>query len=88
MGLRQRQWARRKRDELTLFLGGYCIDCGSQKNLEFDVIIPVANNDHHRVMEWSWRMSFYRRQFDVGNLALRCTKCNSAKGAYSCDQPF
>lgn len=86
MGLRQRRWARNVRDNLFVLLGGYCIDCGAIKELEFDVIDPVGS-DHHRKMEWSWRMSFYRKQHAMGNLALRCTHCNSRKGNYA-EHPF
>lgn len=86
MGKAQRKWAAAKRDELTLWLGGYCVDCGTQHKLQFDVIDPVGNNDHHRRYEWSWRMSFYRAQYRLGNLALRCEKCNNKKGNYICDQ--
>jgi 5-methylcytosine-specific restriction endonuclease McrA len=84
--MRQRKWAASKRDELFLWLGGYCVDCGTTKDLEFDVIEPV-NSDHHRRYDWSWRMSFYRGQYRIGNLALRCTKCNSAKGNHT-ECPF
>lgn len=80
MGKRQREWARSKRDELFLLLEGCCCDCGTTKNLQFDVICPTGNDKHHRKMDWSWRMSFYRRQFDMNNLALRCEKCNNKKG--------
>lgn len=79
MGKRQRTWARYKRDELILLLGGKCVDCGNEEDLEFDVIVTLGNNNHHKI-EWSHRISFYRKQFDLNNLALRCTKCNSKKG--------
>lgn len=79
MGLRQRQWAAKWTVKLRTLLGGKCIDCGSTEDLEFDVRIPIGNDDHHN-MEWSWRISFYRKQYDHNNLALRCTKCNSRKG--------
>lgn len=74
MGLRQRQWARRKRLELRRLLGMRCAVCGSRdyRKLEFDVIVPIGNNDHHRKMEWSWRMSFYFQQYKRKNLQLLC----------------
>ena len=78
MGKRQRDWAKNKRDELFVLLGGCCVSCGSTKNLEFDVIVAAYGDKHHQ-MEWSWRTSFYRKQFDLGNLALRCDKCNGKK---------
>ena len=86
MGLRQRQWAARKRLELRRLLGMKCAYCGSRdlRKLEFDVIIPVdcASYGHHK-MEWSWRMSFYFRQYRQGNLQLLCGgyvgSCHSKK---------
>lgn len=78
MGQRQREWARRTRDELRTTLGGKCQKCGSTEDLEFDVIIPV-DQPHHRI-EWSQRMTFYKRQFERNNLGLKCSHCNSAKG--------
>ena len=73
MAKRQREWAKKKRLQLRRLLGMKCQQCGSKdyRKLEFDVIIPVGN-EHHRKMEWSWRMSFYWQQFKVGNLQLLC----------------
>jgi len=79
MGLRQREWARKETKRLRSLLGGKCVQCGTTEELEFDVIIPVGNNDHHRRMEWSWRTSFYRKQHDKGNLQLLCQKHNTQK---------
>lgn len=58
-----------------------CWGCGSKdyRKLEFDCVIP-KDNKHHRKMEWSWRISFYRQQFKQENLGLLCSKCNSKKG--------
>ena len=73
MALRQRIWAKKTRLKLRRLLGMRCAVCGSKdyRKLEFDVIVPVGN-DHHRKMEWSWRMSFYNQQFKLGNLQLLC----------------
>ena len=75
MGKRQIDWARKKRLELRRLLGMKCAQCGSKyyAKLEFDVIIPVENNNHHhKKMDWSHRMSFYRRMYREGNLQLLC----------------
>jgi hypothetical protein len=74
MGARQREWARRKRLQLRRLLGLKCSCCGSKdyRKLEFDIIIPVGNSDHHRKMDWSWRMSFYFQQYKKNNLQLLC----------------
>jgi 5-methylcytosine-specific restriction endonuclease McrA len=36
-------------------------------------------------MEFSWRTSFYRRQWKQGNLQLLCQTCNAKKDK---NQPF
>jgi len=79
MGLRQRQWAERTRESIFDILGRVCVDCGETENLEFDCIKPQGAH-HHRI-EWSWRMSFYRKQLEQGNLAVRCQVCNGRKKA-------
>jgi 5-methylcytosine-specific restriction endonuclease McrA len=79
MGLRQKAWARNVRDLLFAQLGRVCVDCGSQDKLQFDCIEPKGHG-HHRC-EYSQRMSFYRAQHAIGNLAVRCAKCNARKGA-------
>lgn len=88
MALRQREWARKKRLELRCLLGLKCKHCGSKdyRTLEFDLIVLTDKKDkngitfHHKSMEWSWRMSFYRQQLNMKNLQLLCSKYNSAKG--------
>lgn len=79
MGKRQREWARQKRDELRMALGEKCSvpGCGRTDDLEFDVIVPV-DQPHHRI-EWSARMSFYRQQFKLNNLDLKCSHHNGLK---------
>lgn len=60
-------------------LGAKCVWCSAVDNLSFDCIIPQGSR-HHRSMEWSARMSFYRGQLDKGNLQVLCVSCNSKKG--------
>lgn len=79
MGLRQRRWAKKERDRLLKVLGEKCALCGTTKDLEFDLIIPVGNDAHHRKMEWSWRISFYRKQHDFGNVQILCSHHNGKK---------
>jgi hypothetical protein len=45
--------------------GGRCVRCGSQRNLEFDHVIPVALGGSHTAR----------------NLQLLCETCNREKGA-------
>ena len=81
MGLRQRQWARRRRLQLRRLLGMKCIKCGScdYRKLEFDCIIPAGDN--HGRKEWSWRMSIYNFHYKQNNLQLLCDKCHNKKTA-------
>jgi hypothetical protein len=62
-------------------LGGKCCDCGATDNLEFDCLRPMGRRHHG--MDTSARMCFYRKQFRAGNIKLRCSRCNSLKGALS-----
>lgn len=78
MAKRQKEWARRKRAELLERLGGKCKICGTDKELEFDCIIPQGEA-HHR-FDTSHRISFYLRQLYVGNLQILCHDCNAKKG--------
>ena len=77
MGLRQREWARRKRNELKQLMGGVCAECGTRRRLEFDCIEPQG--DWHHRAEYSQRMTFYVRQFTSGNLQLLCERHNNIK---------
>lgn len=79
MAKRQRQWARKETERLKTLLGKKCFYCGSKENLEFDLIVPPNNGDKHHKMEWSWRISFYRKQHEHGNVQLLCSRCNSKK---------
>lgn len=78
MGKVQQAWARKTRDRLMEELGGECTECGTTEKLEFDCI--VAQGDKHHKMEFSWRMSFYRKQHAEGNLQILCQSCNATKG--------
>lgn len=80
MGNRQREWARRVRDELITKLGGKCQRCGSTDELEFDHICgekPWVAKDK----EWSHRISIYRKEAMDGKLQLLCSVCNRMKGS-------
>jgi hypothetical protein len=56
-------------DDVKLFVwqrdGGRCVKCGSQENLEFDHIIPVAKGGSNTAR----------------NIQLLCETCNRSKGA-------
>lgn len=77
MAKKEKERARQRRFELMFLLGGVCAKCGTDRNLEFDCIIPCGD-EHHR-MDTSHRMSFYYRQHREGNLQILCRKHNNAK---------
>jgi 5-methylcytosine-specific restriction endonuclease McrA len=79
MGKRQKAWARTVRDWLFEKMGRKCVECGSDEELEFDVIVPVGDPKEHHKKEWSSRMSFYKREYLKGNLQVLCSQCNSRK---------
>ena len=62
-------------------LGGKCVDCGErrQRFLEFDIVHPYEAISGHGQMEWSARISLYRREHRLNNLTLRCRRCNAKK---------
>jgi len=78
MGRAEKEWARRKRQEMLTLLGNVCAHCGTAEDLEFDCIRPMG--DRHHKYDTSQRMCFYRRQFRHGNLQLLCGVCNARKG--------
>lgn len=80
MASRQIEWAHRAKEHLRLSLGYKCAVCGKvTKHLQFDCIIPRGHK-HHR-MEFSWRISFYRKEHKNGNLQLLCPVHHQIKSA-------
>ena len=83
MGKRQRAWAKLKRVELMMALGGYCKRCNATDDLTFDCIIPQG--DKHHKGGASERICFYRFHHSLGNVQILCHKCNSKKAAQEFD---
>lgn len=89
MGKAQKKWAREKKAELFLVLGGTCHSkgCTNTKRLEFDCIIPQG--DAHHKLDQARRMSFYLRQLENNNLQLLCPKCHAKKSVKEqADEPY
>lgn len=78
MGKRQRDWARKAYDKLVEDLGGKCAKCGTTENLTIDHI-DGCEFDHNDV-EWSHRVSIYRREAKEGKLQILCDEHNRKKG--------
>jgi len=78
MGKRQREWARRAYDRLIVELGGKCVQCGSLSALTVDHIEGCEYA--HETVEWSYRVSIYRREAKEGKLQVLCATCNQKKG--------
>jgi len=60
-------------------LGGKCAKCKTVEHLELDCIEPQGHA-HHKLMDQTMRMAFYRRQKEANNLQVLCKRDNSLKG--------
>jgi 5-methylcytosine-specific restriction endonuclease McrA len=81
MGKRQREWAKKRRLELIVELGGKCAECGTTRKLEVD---HVDGRDWEvRRKESSARVSKYWKEHREGvRLQVLCQECNGTDGAY------
>lgn len=90
MGKKQKEWARKKRRDLMLKLGGCCAVCGTEEDLTFDCIEP--SGDAHHKYDTSQRMSFYRVQHAIKNLQILCETHQAEKSKseqqYGVEEPF
>lgn len=78
MSLRQRQWARKAYAALIEQLGGRCSHCGSTDDLS--IHHPHGRDWHLNRVEWSARVSIYRREAKEGKLGVLCMQCNRTLG--------
>lgn len=78
MGLRQKEWAAKTWKRIVKDLGGKCAQCGTRRKLTLDCISPRGHRHHQ--LEWSWRISFYRHELEIGNLQVLCKRHNEMKG--------
>lgn len=78
---RNKKWRRKIRERLIYELGGVCVDCGTDEDLQFDHIIPLTEDQHawRVLIGANARMLLYRREVKEGLLALRCPRCNTRK---------
>jgi 5-methylcytosine-specific restriction endonuclease McrA len=74
MGKRQREWAVRAREALIQWLGGKCVLCGSQDQLQIDH--PFGRDWSPRKIESSQRISRYRQEARLGLVRVLCWTCN------------
>ena len=77
---REVAWAKRKRKELTMKLGGACVKCGRKRRLHFDHIDSSTRTWNTRSKSRWMRMVLYFRDFERGFLQLLCESHNQSKG--------
>ena len=70
-------WARDKRDDLYVLMGGVCQHCGEIDDLQFDHIQAIDWVPSR--YSWSSRIAEYRRAYAAGNLQLLCDSCHAVK---------
>lgn len=78
MSLRQRRWARKAYADLIQQLGGCCSLCGSTDDLS--IHHPHGRDWRLEKVEWSARISIYRREAKEGKLGVLCMQCNRIVG--------
>lgn len=78
MSLRQRHWARKAYATLIRQLGGCCSRCGSTDDLS--IHHPNGRDWRLEKVEWSARISIYRREAKEGKLGVLCMQCNRLIG--------
>jgi hypothetical protein len=74
MAKRQRLWAARARLALIVSLGGKCALCASDYDLEIDH--PFGRDWKPSRVEYSARISRYRREARAGLVRVLCASCN------------
>ena len=81
--LSHKRYVSRWRAVLFAFLGEACAECGADKDLAFDVVVPFGTPKwHHGRMSQRQRVNFYREQCYAGNLQVLCDQCNTAKARH------
>ncbi len=75
---RVRRYVERGRYALMVQLGGVCVRCGADDQLQFDHVngtpIVLERTSQHR------RLSHYRELAARGEIQLLCASCNRKKG--------
>ena len=91
---RQVEWARRERERLVKLMGGRCVRCGTDQDLQFDHRDGLRTWICRDLSRWM-RMVLYRREHAEGKLQLLCSACNRlkiredfARREAACDRPF
>lgn len=73
----QRQRYEQRKIEALSLLGGVCVDCGSDEDLQFDHVDPKTKFTEVSMMlsKYSWK----RIKQELDKCVLRCPPCHSAK---------
>lgn len=74
----RKRLSREIRQQLIEQLGGCCVECGSDRRLEFDHIFGTTW-DHSKMSGYD-RVRRYKAEADEGLIQLLCKRCNQRKG--------
>lgn len=73
----------RLKEKALAHLGGSCVNCGSEEDLEFDHVDPSTKEfDIARGITWAW----HRVEAELDKCQLLCKTCHVAKGHENADQ--
>ena len=73
-----RERYRRQRQAFIEQLGGRCVKCGSQEDLQFD---HINGRDWEATKKSRWsRLAIIKREAEQGLIQILCGPCNAAKG--------
>jgi 5-methylcytosine-specific restriction endonuclease McrA len=83
---KMRQVYRERRNAALILLGGQCVDCGSEENLEFDHIDAADKSYHINSLFSGGRRD--KLMTELAKCVLRCNDCHKIKSSREGDYSF